>query len=142
MNLTVKGFRIYYEDGTAATFTLPGNPRTAWQNAAALRVLVVTIYFNETYPCWIPELGATRQENYRMIFCSDRGGRVRIGNPATVERSTVPSVDVYWFDPATQEFGAGGLADVPVDAIVKEGILALDDTWRQVYNRAYADLQF
>lgn len=94
------GFRIHYADRTS--FSSRDGP---WSDAPSHGVLVVVVFFDQTYRCWhgSKEEGAWQEHSYRNVL---HGGLLPI--------------DYYWFYDG--EISGGTAEQVPNGAELKLGV--------------------
>ncbi len=113
--MTTLGWKIIYTDGTVIT-----SRDSDWRRIRGDGVLIVSIYYRETYRRYTHEL-VWVTENYKNEFLGE---------------------DYYWMN-ADGSLDAGSAADVPFtdlsDASVKTGTLVRDDVWLERYNSFHED---
>lgn len=111
--MTIKGWRLYYGDGTTFDST-----QGSWEDAPATNVQVLSVYYEETY----------------RIFDQSRW-QIR------PRRSLYHTYD-YFFKAPGDVFGCTQAPNIPADASVKLGLLINDRTFQDIYNRANLDVDF
>ena len=113
--MTIRGWKIIYTDGTVLTSRGPN-----WDRIRGDGVLIVSIYFRETY----------RRYNVDLVWVTENYKKEFLGE------------DYYWMN-ADGSIDAGSAADVPFtdlsEASVKTGTLVRDDVWLQRYNSFHED---
>lgn len=108
--MKVHSWRIFYGDGL-----IVDSHESSWELAPADNIQVVILFHQETYQ--IRRDGQLYTEPYRTVLHSQ---------------------DYYW--QKGNRYGAGAAKHVPKSANVKLGKWVDRDRWREIYNRAHADM--
>jgi hypothetical protein len=107
--MKIVGWEIYYADESVVT-----SREMSWKNAPADGVLVVLVFYEETYKTWKHDKWVIENYRDRLIF-----------------------TDYYWKD--GKVISNGMAKDIPkglADGMIKIGSVVDDATWRKVIMKA------